>query len=204
MVSHSDYFVPGSSEKVELYEKKSRFITALAPAKSRREALRFIHEIRLSHPGANHNCPAFIISSPFSPADIHSSDDGEPTGTAGKPMLNVLQHNRIGNVVVVVTRYFGGIKLGTGGLVRAYSKAVKMVLEQTDLVVFVPTIKSCVSIDYQFETNLRNLIQSISATIANVQYTEHVMFEILVPENWHEYFIEKVAEISGGSAVVNG
>ena len=117
----------------ELEVKKSRFITHIAHTPSIEEAKSFIQKIRLEHPKANHNCSAYIAGSHFEVNNRGADDDGEPKGTAGKPMLNVLEHNQVCEICVVITRYFGGIKLGAGGLVRAYSQATQEALQQIDL-----------------------------------------------------------------------
>jgi len=120
-----NYQTPSHEQQFQLEVKRSRFITTVASIENKDQGLRFIAEKRSSMPDANHHCWAMVAGTPD---DIYqqdqSDDDDEPKGTAGKPMLNVLHHSGFGNIVVVVTRYFGGIKLGTGGLVRAYTQSV--------------------------------------------------------------------------------
>jgi len=113
------YKTPSKKQRFELEIKRSRFITTVEKVSEKQHALRFITEQQKEMPDANHHCWAMIAGQPDDIYQHDQSDDGEPKGTAGKPMLNVLSHSGFGNIVVVVTRYFGGIKLGTGGLVRA-------------------------------------------------------------------------------------
>ncbi len=124
----------GSSVQTELVVKKSRFITTLLRADTVEEARAEISQIKAAFPDARHNCSAFVISQADGPVRTHSSDDGEPAGTAGAPMLDVLTGFELVDVVAVVTRYFGGILLGTGGLVRAYSDATRQAVQAAPLV----------------------------------------------------------------------
>ncbi len=116
MSDNKKYKVPSGSITEEQKIKRSRFITSIARANNINKAKEFIETISTKYSDATHNCYAFIAGNPYSTTDIGFGDDGEVTGTAGKPMLGVLQHKKIGEIVVVVTRYYGGVKLGTGGL----------------------------------------------------------------------------------------
>ena len=120
--------IPAGEARVEIIVDKSRFIAAAGPAFSVEEARAFIQKMKVEFPDASHHVPVFIIGHGNS-VTVHCTDDGEPSGTAGRPALAVLQGSGLGDVVLVITRYFGGIKLGTGGLVRAYSDAVREVLK---------------------------------------------------------------------------
>ncbi|MFC6673604.1 YigZ family protein [Marinobacterium aestuariivivens] len=120
---------PASARSVEIEIKNSRFICHVAPTAGIEAAQAFVGRIRREHPDANHNCWCYVAGDPQDYNQWNCSDDGEPRGTAGKPMLNVLTHSGLGEICVVVTRYFGGIKLGAGGLVRAYSQAVQTGLD---------------------------------------------------------------------------
>jgi uncharacterized YigZ family protein len=202
MAKDPECYNPSGPGSFELLEKKSRFIAFIVHVESRAESVDFIRENSVKHPRANHNCTASIIGNPASPVDIYCSDDGEPAGTAGKPMLNILQQNRIGDVAVVVTRYFGGIKLGTGGLVRAYSAAVKAVLDTVELKEVIRTKQLTVSIRYQFESAVRNLVDKMACSIAGASYREGVQMEIVVPIPHLKDFVDELKEISGGSAVI--
>lgn len=127
------YKVPAQSVEVEEVIKNSQFVTRLQNVTTAAEAKAFIKELNQIYPDATHHCWAYIVGNPLSTTLLGCSDDGEPSGTAGKPMLNVLQHSSIGDIVAVCTRYYGGTKLGTGGLTRAYGGGVKLALENLTL-----------------------------------------------------------------------
>lgn len=127
------YNIPAQSLEVEAVIKNSQFITRVRNVASAELAKSFIKEMNLTYPDATHHCWAYIVGNPQSTTLVSCSDDGEPSGTAGKPMLNVLQHSGIGDIVVVCTRFYGGTKLGTGGLTRAYGGGVKLALDSLAL-----------------------------------------------------------------------
>lgn len=196
------YSIPKGAIETDFFEKKSRFITNLCNITSKTEAITFIKSINLLHSDANHNCTAFIVGNPDSPKDIHCNDDGEPSGSAGKPMLHILLHKNIGDVVVVVTRYFGGVKLGTGGLVRAYGKAVKDGLDKIVLIPFTEKTTITTSFQYQFEAAVRQLIEKSGAHLLSTKYTESVIFVIeLVLENKVK-FCNDIRDLSRGRAEI--
>jgi uncharacterized YigZ family protein len=125
-----NYRTPSKSIVHEYEEKKSRFVTYLARINNEQDFKQWLTRIQAEHPKASHHCWAYILRMPNDVHGWNQSDDGEPKGTAGKPMLNVLTHGDVGECAVIIARYFGGIKLGAGGLVRAYSTATKLVLEE--------------------------------------------------------------------------
>lgn len=127
------YNIPAEDLTVEEEIKNSQFITRVSCVSTAETAKYFIKDLRQTYPDAAHHCWAYIVGDPSSTTLVGCSDDGEPSGTAGKPMLHVLQHSSIGDIVVVCTRFFGGTKLGTGGLARAYGGGVKLALEQLKL-----------------------------------------------------------------------
>jgi len=139
MPKDSSYLVPGNNVRCTQEIKRSKFITTIGRASNTEKARNFIKIISSKYSDASHNCYAFIAGNPHSSAEIGLGDDGEVPGTAGKPMLSVLQHKNIGEIVVVVTRYFGGVKLGPGGLVRAYTSSLQQALEELEL-------KKCVAL----------------------------------------------------------
>lgn len=200
MTSHPEYYIPSETVSTETEIKKSKFIATITTVTSKEETVAFLQKIRDQYTGANHNCFAYIVGDPKSPVDIGLSDDGEPSGTAGKPMLSVLQHNNIGNVAVMVTRFFGGTKLGTGGLVRAYSAAVKMAVEKVSLDEFIQLSRMQVSIPFQFESNVRHLLKTLNLTVIDSKYSEDVLIEIDVPETILDSFRKKVNDITKGVA----
>jgi len=149
--------IPAKSIQIENKVVNSRFIADAAPAFSVDEAKEFIAEVKIKFPDAAHHVPAFLIGHGNS-VNAHCSDDGEPSGTAGRPVLSVLQGSGLGDIVVVVTRYFGGTKLGTGGLVRAYSGAARDVLAALPRAVKIPTYTVMVVVAYPLFERVRLLV----------------------------------------------
>ncbi|MFZ1354891.1 MAG: YigZ family protein [Enterococcus aquimarinus] len=164
----------------EIDIKKSRFICFLQRVTTEEEARTMIQEIKKQHWKANHNCSAFIIGSDGHL--IRSSDDGEPSGTAGTPMLEVLKQNEIINVVAVVTRYFGGTKLGAGGLIRAYSTAVSEALKQVGIVEIKTQQELFVTIEYSLLGKLQHFLELNDYSIKDTQFTNEVTVCLTVDE----------------------
>ncbi len=183
MRPNPEYFTPSETLFVETEVKKSKFISTIASVTSKEEFLSFSKKIKAQYPKANHNCFAYIIESPQSPADMGSSDDGEPSGTAGKPILTMLQHNYMGNVVLFVTRFFGGVKLGTGGLVRAYSTAAKTAVERVSVKKIIESRRLHLCVPFQIENAVRNLLSALAIDIIDSKYSEDVSIEIDVNTN---------------------
>ena len=175
----------------EYVEKRSRFITTLRHCETEAEAAAFLDEMRSKYWDATHNCYAYTVAegklSRF-------SDDGEPHGTAGKPMMDVVEGSAIKNIAVVVTRYFGGVLLGTGGLVRAYSKAVQDVLAKAEVYKMVPSAVLEIVCDYPNHQKLVNLLSSCGCEINGTVFTENVTIEFSLPEAEVEAFGEKLTE----------
>lgn len=197
-----DYLVPADTVVVEQELKKSRFIASAGRASSKAEAAAFIQAVRRTFPDASHNCWAYIAGEPNNTVEIGMSDDGEPQGTAGKPMLNVLQHKNVGEVVVVVTRYFGGVKLGAGGLVRAYSGAVQAVMEELPLSKVVAVKEAQLQLPYAHESSIRHLLDSLKIEVVNTHYQEQVLMHIKVPENQTGELEEKAINQTHGEATL--
>jgi uncharacterized YigZ family protein len=183
------YLIPASSISHCTVEKKSRFITFVSEVNSKSEAIEHLRTIAVREVGANHNCYAYIIGNPSSPLDIHCSDDGEPSGTAGRPLLNILQHENLGNVLVVVTRYFGGIKLGSGGLVRAYSNALKMALAEIEIIQHVEKKKLRICFQYQFEGVIRYTCKEYGVVIHETNYEQGPCFIVELEEAKIDLFV---------------
>ncbi|GBD66614.1 YigZ family protein [Tetragenococcus halophilus] len=180
----------------ELEIKKSRFICSLKRVYTEDEAKAFIQELKKKHWKANHNCSAFLIGEEN---EIQrSSDDGEPSGTAGNPMLEVLKKQELINVCAVVTRYFGGTKLGAGGLIRAYSHSVSHALEETKIVQGILQEEIYVTIDYPLLGKLQNFLEQQEYMVANTEFLEKVTLCVLV-ENL-DTFIEAVTELLNDQA----
>ncbi len=182
----------------ELVEKKSRFIATVAPVESEEAALEFIAAMKKKYWNATHNCSAFVVGERCELQ--RCSDDGEPQGTAGRPMLDVLLGEEIHNAAVVVTRYFGGTLLGTGGLVRAYSKAVQEGLRGSIVVEKQAGALLRIRTDYNGIGRLQYLLGQRGLTITNSEYTDVVVIETLVPEAQVAGLITAVTEATSGKA----
>ena len=198
----ADYFVPAKPVVVETEIKKSRFITWLAPATSRDEALAFIQSIRQKYPDATHHCTAYIAGAPNGGAAIACDDDGEPSGTAGKPMLNVLMHKGVGEIVAVVVRYFGGIRLGAGGLVRAYSGAVQSACEQLTLTRRVTLLQGVIQCDYAQEQSVRHCLEQFHVTLVDCRYGEQVAMEVAVAGEYSDMLCAQLLALTRGQVDV--
>ncbi len=188
------FSIPSSKKQTEITIKKSRFIATAFYVDAREQAIKNIEDSRHSFPDAGHHCWAYLIGSPSNPDLMAMSDDGEPTGTAGKPILNVLQRKRIGNILVVVSRYFGGIKLGAGGLVRAYSGATQTVIDALPLTKFVPKVQIRLSVDFSQEQNLRHWLSTRQLILSEAVYQEQVNCLVELPEDLIEEFIRTATE----------
>ncbi len=183
----------------EVVEKKSRFIASTKPVSSEEEAMAFVEEIRKKYWDARHHCYAYVIGSRGQLC--RCSDDGEPAQTAGRPMLDVLLGEEIRNVCVVVTRYFGGTLLGTGGLVRAYSAAVKEGLKESVTVKKQLGRKIKMVTDYNGIGKIQYVAGQMGILIMDTQYTDQVTVTFAVPENQAEAFLTQVTEKTAGKAV---
>ena len=182
----------------ELIEKKSRFIATVKPVDSEEEALEFIAGIKKKYWNARHNCFAFVIGERH---EIQRcSDDGEPQGTAGRPMLDVLLGEDVHNVAVVVTRYFGGILLGTGGLVRAYSKSVQLGLAASTIIEKTAGSRITIQTDYNGVGKLQYLLGQRGIPIVDSQYTDVVRLELLVEASAVQELQDAVTEATSGRA----
>lgn len=182
------FVTPATTLERELEVKKSRFIARAGAVSSREEALAFVDKARADYPDARHHCWAYLLGNPATAASAAMNDDGEPGGTAGKPILNVIQHKGIGDVIVVVSRYFGGIKLGAGGLVRAYAGATQLVLAELPLTEHLPQCTYRLVLDFPQEQPLRHWIEQHQANLLSVDYRQQVHARVAVPEEQTEAF----------------
>ena len=182
----------------EIIEKKSRFIATVEPVHSEEEALAFIEKIRKQYWDATHNCTAFTIGERHQLT--RCSDDGEPAGTAGRPMLEVLLGEDVHDVAIVVTRYFGGTLLGTGGLVRAYSKSVQEGLRNAAILEKCKAIRLEIRTDYNGIGKIQYLLGQNHITILNSEYTDTVFLEALVPTDLVGTIIAAITEGTSGQA----
>lgn len=196
------YTVLAAVVESAIEEKNSDFLTFLHPVTSREEAMEKVEFYRQQYPDASHVCWAYVIGNTRQPMTQAFSDDGEPSGTAGKPMLHVLTEREVGNSLAVVVRYFGGVKLGAGGLVRAYSSAVSDAVNQAQLIQVVPKIELQVSVDFALEARVRHLVAQYNGQILAVNYAAEVSLDIKLEQNQQQAFITQVTNETAGAARV--
>lgn len=177
--------------EAEYVEKRSRFIATLCHCETEDEANAFVKEMKSKYWDARHNVYAYSVEDGRT---CRFSDDGEPHGTAGKPMLDCIQGSGITNIAVVVTRYFGGILLGTGGLVRAYSKATQDVLSSAEVYIMLQGIRGEIVCEYSDLTLLQNLIAASEGEIEDTQYTDKITITFVLKEEFCDSFKEKLRE----------
>jgi uncharacterized YigZ family protein len=195
--SADKYLVPANEARIEQVVINSRFIADIAPAFSVEEARRFIKKIQMEFPDASHNVPAFQIGHGASVIS-HCSDAGEPSGTAGRPILAVLTGSGLGDAVLVVTRYFGGTKLGTGGLVRAYSAAAKAVLDSVPRAMKIAGRKILVSIPYNYYEMVKNQLLQLHGNILEQGFQTDITITALIPEDEYTELQRCLQEITNG------
>ena len=190
-----EYLVPSEYGEDEFIEKKSRFIGRIWPVETEEEALARIQEMKKKHYDATHNCWAYIIRD----GAVRFSDDGEPGGTAGMPMLQVLQREGLFNAVCVVTRYFGGILLGAGGLVRAYTKGAKIAVDAAGksmkrvwTVLYVPC-------PYSFYERVRLEAEAFGGIVRKADFGAEVELELLFPEAKTREFLDRLTDMTAGT-----
>ncbi len=184
----SSYLVPASPLKVEAEVKNSVFITRVRNVTTAEQAKAFVKQMNARFPDASHHCWAYIVGNPESTTLLGCSDDGEPSGTAGKPMLHVLQHSSIGDIVVVCTRYFGGTKLGTGGLARAYGGGVKQAIEQLATETKVNYQKLSFCIDYHQVNDCQHLVKNFQIRQFKLDYLARIQVTLEVASYEFEDF----------------
>ena len=190
-----EYLVPTGYGEDEFIEKKSRFIGRVWCVESEEEALARIQEMKKQHYDASHNCWAYVIKD----GPMRFSDDGEPGGTAGNPMMQVLQREELFNVVCVVTRYFGGVLLGAGGLVRAYTKGAKIAIHAAGksmkrvwTVLYVPC-------PYNFYERVKLEVEAFGGVLRDTQFGAEVELEILIAEGQTQAFLDKLTDMTAGT-----
>ena len=196
----SEYKAVYQGGEGEIVEKKSRFIATVIPAGSEEEVLAFIESVRKKYWDARHHCFAYVIGERNELQ--RCSDDGEPSGPAGKPMLEVLLGEEIHNVAVVVTRYFGGTLLGTGGLVRAYSAATKQGLASSVIITKILGVKLCISTDYTGLGKIQYILGQRGLQILDSVYTDKVELEALIPEDELAAVKAEITEGTNGQAMM--
>ena len=193
MIRHKAVFEAGRGEIVE---KKSRFIAHVQAVDSVEEAQEFIEAVKKKYWDARHNCSAFSVGE-MNPL-TRCSDDGEPGGTAGKPILEVIQGSGIRNLVIVVTRYFGGTLLGTGGLVRAYTEAAKAGIENAVIIEKIPATRMKLFTEYTDLGKIQYILAQNQVTVENTEYTDKVEIRALFPEKEKKALCRALTEGTGG------
>lgn len=186
----------------EIVEKKSRFIAHVFPVETEEETLRIIEETKKKYWDARHNCYAFILGE--CGELTRCTDDGEPAGTAGRPILEVLTGAGLHNVLVIVTRYFGGTLLGTGGLVRAYTQAARAGVEASTVIEKIPGRRLQIQTDYNGIGKLQYITAQMGISVLDTQYTDQVLLSLMVPEDDCERLIQKITEATAGQAAIQG
>ena len=192
-----DYLVPRGVGQAEYIEKKSRFLGGVYPVTSEQEAKEILERVRKQHYDARHNCWCYILKS----GQKRYSDDGEPQGTAGQPMLNVFEREGVVAVLCIVTRYFGGILLGAGGLCRAYTKAAKDALDAAGISKMQPWLRQQITVPYALFERAKLLIAAQEGAVEDAQYGADILMTYRIPEGADERLRTALREASSGSVV---
>lgn len=195
------YLFPAGEHRVSQEIERSRFITTLAPAPSLESARAFVDRVRAEFPDATHNCWAYVVGPPGSTACIGMSDDGEPHGTAGRPMLNALLHSAIGDVAAVVTRYFGGTLLGKGGLVRAYTGGVVEALATLPTREKVRRARVAIEVEYARADAIRRMLPAHEATLLGEDYSATVGLRVELPASGVEALQRAAMDATAGDCL---
>ncbi len=191
------YPAPESKQRFETIIKRSRFITTVLPVPEKQTALNAIQTVRDEFSDANHHCWAMVAGVPTDVYNQDQSDDGEPKGTAGKPMLNVLQHSGMGNIAVVVTRYFGGVKLGAGGLVRAYSQSVSSALNELNIITAFIKTTMTLQLPYSQLATFEHWLKNTDIIILEKEFSDTLSLKLAVPESEAESLLLRAYELGG-------
>ena len=191
----TEYFIPTAAAETELVEKRSRFIGHVWPVDSEEEARGWIEAMKKKYYDARHNCWCYRIREG---GVERYSDDGEPQGTAGQPMLNVFQREEVTNVCCVVTRYFGGVLLGAGGLVRAYTQSAKDALDAAGISVVRRWVEVLVPCPYSFLERVRQEVEAQDGVVGDVEYAAEVTVHVLLPEGKVDDFTSRLTELTAG------
>ena len=192
----SEYFIPAGAGEAEFVEKRSSFLGHVRYVETEDEAKAFVTEMKKKFYDARHNCWCYIIKD----GAVRYSDDGEPQGTAGIPMLEVLKREGVTNVVCVVTRYFGGVLLGTGGLLRAYTKSAKDALNAAGICVVRRWVKAEIACSYAMLERLKTECTAIGGVVADIEYSADVCLKLLLPEDKADAFSQRTADVTAGAS----
>ena len=196
------YPIQAQTHRAEEEIKRSRFITTIGHAPTPQDARDFISRVAQEFADANHNCWAYVVGAPGSTGQVGMSDDGEPHGTAGRPMLTVLLHSGVGDVCAVVTRYFGGTLLGKGGLVKAYSGGVQLALASLPTVEQVPSVVLDVMLDYSAITVFKRILPDFEVEVLHEEYGVDASYQLKLPEERAEAFCAEVTGLTNGQALI--
>lgn len=186
------YLIPAQTTIIQQNIKDSRFIGYVARATNKQDVTNALQDVYRRFPNASHYCYAFIIGKPNQTTEMGMSDAGEPKGTAGKPILTVLEHSNIGDIIAIVVRYFGGTLLGTGGLSRAYSSAAQEALQELPTELKLDTQTLTIEVPYTLENTVRYLINEHEGKIINADYQATLQFIIAIPRTEINSFTEKL------------
>ena len=196
------YRVPAGKQRFEEEIRRSRFITTVAYTPSVEAARDFIAATRAEFSDASHNCWAYRVGAPGSTSQIGMSDDGEPHGTAGRPMLTILEHSDIGDITAVVTRYFGGVLLGKGGLVKAYGGGVQYAVSKMATKLHIPSVMLTLVLPYSAVTPLQRMLAQYEAVVLDETYAVDVTFVLKLPVERSKALAAAVTEMTSGQALV--
>ncbi len=196
------YPVPAAEHRTREEVSRSRFVTTLAPADGVEAAQAFVARVRAEFPDATHNCWAYVVGPPGSTGRVGMSDDGEPHGTAGRPMLAALLHSGVGDVAAVVTRYYGGTKLGTGGLVRAYGGGVQRALETMPRAERVRWAALTLTVGYGDVTLVQQVIAAHEGRVTGETYAADVTYAVQLPDSRRDAFVAALRDATRGAALV--
>jgi uncharacterized YigZ family protein len=202
MSGASRYTVPAGEHRVEQVIQRSRFVATIARASTIDEAVAFVRRISVEFADATHNCWAYAVGKPGSTDRVGMSDDGEPHGTAGRPMLAMLLRGGVGDIAAVVTRYYGGTKLGTGGLVRAYGGSVQLALDALPLTERVEYAELTAVVGYPHVSALHALLPAFEAEVLGQEYLADATFRLRLPEHRAEDFRAALTDATRGSAKI--
>lgn len=194
----TEYYIPTGPGEAEYDEKRSRFLGHLRPVETEEEAKAFIAQMKKEYYDARHNCWCYIIRG----GAERYSDDGEPQGTAGIPMLEVLRREGVSNAVCVVTRYFGGVLLGAGGLLRAYTKSCKDALDAAGISVVRRWVETELPCSYSSAERMKSEVIAAGGVVADTEYAAAVTLRALVPEEAAESFCARITDVSNGTVTV--
>lgn len=189
------YAIPTEEASAEIIIKKSRFIAHAKQIVSREAGMSWLNEVRKTYPDARHHCWAYLIGNPACATNAGMGDDGEPSGTAGKPILNVLNHKGIGDIMIVVVRYFGGIKLGAGGLTRAYGQAAQAVMEVLPSEQQIEMVTIQLVCEFALEQRVRHWVKVLNGDVLKTGYNQQVNMKVSIPQQEQPTFTAQLQAI---------